>query len=189
MLDQRRTAVKQEYQIAEARLADVERRLRHIEKGKTMSTVEIVKKSLPAVRLAARTATVSEQPQIAGVVGPAFNTVAAIIGDTCGALETPIAAYSMTESGTEITVGYEYSGEPRAGFEIITLPAFDEAFTAVHLGSVSSIHQSWQALHEEVLARGDAPSGPCRELYVRADESGDPSDFVVELQQPVRRAG
>ncbi|WP_238385329.1 MerR family transcriptional regulator [Nesterenkonia muleiensis] len=140
MLGRRRTEVQQEHRIAEARLADVERRLHLIEKEKNMSTIEIVTKSLPAVRLAARTATVKEQPQIAGVVGPAFDGIAAIIGDFCGALETPIAAYSMVEDGTEVTAGYEYSGQPREGFEIVTLPAEDEAFVTVHLGSMSTIH-------------------------------------------------
>lgn len=188
MLGRRRTEVAQEYRIAEARLADVERRLHLIEKENSMSAIEIVKKSLPEVRLAARTAQVSEQPQIAGVVEPAFDGIAAIIGDTCGALETPIAAYSMAEDGIEVTVGYQYSGRHREGFEIITLPAVDEAFAAVHLGSMDRIHLSWQALHKEILARGFESCGPCRELYVRA-ESADQSDWVTELQQPVRKVG
>lgn len=187
MLGRRRAEVEQEHQVAEARLADVERRLHLIEREKSMSTIEIIKKPLPALRLAARTAVVSEQPEIAGVVGPAFDGIAEIIGGTCGALETPIAAYDMVDDGTEVTVGYEYGGESAEGFEIITLPAFDEAFVGVHLGSMSSIHESWQAMHEEILARGYAPAGPCRELYLRA-ESADQSDWVTELQQPVRWA-
>ncbi len=31
------------------------------------------------------------------------------------------------------------------------------------------------------------PSGPCRELYVRAEPDGEQSDWVTELQQPVTR--
>jgi hypothetical protein len=46
---------------------------------------------------------------------------------------------------------------------------------------------SWQQIHTEIIARGFAPSGPCRELYVRA-VSDDQSDWVTELQQPVARA-
>lgn len=187
MLSRRRAEVEQEHRIAESRLADVARRLHLIEKEKSMSTIEIIKKPLPTVRLAARTAVVSEQPEIADIVGPAFDGIAEIIGGTCGALETPIAAYQMVDDGTEVTVGYEYGGEAVEGFEIITLPAFDDAFVGVHLGSMSHIHQSWQALHEEILARGYAPAGPCRELYLRA-ESADQSDWVTELQQPVRKA-
>jgi len=39
-------------------------------------------------------------------------------------------------------------------------------------------------VHEEVLARGLVPTGPCREVYVRA-VSEDQADWVTELQQPV----
>jgi effector-binding domain-containing protein len=48
------------------------------------------------------------------------------------------------------------------------------------------IHESWQAVHTEILARGFVPDGPCRENYIRA-ESDDQADWVTELQQPVRR--
>lgn len=180
--------MEQEHRIAEARLADVERRLHLIEKEHHMSSREIVKKSLPALQLAARRSVVAEQPQIAEVVGPSFDAIASIIGSTPGALETPVAAYNMTEEGTEVTVGYAYSGPEQQGFELITLRQEPEAFVTVHMGPMMQIHHSWQALHEEILARGYEPSGPCRELYVRA-ESADQSDWVTELQQPVRRAG
>ena len=49
------------------------------------------------------------------------------------------------------------------------------------------IAESWQAIHSETLARDLELAGPCRELYVRAI-SEDQSDWVTELQQPVRRA-
>jgi hypothetical protein len=48
------------------------------------------------------------------------------------------------------------------------------------------IAESWQELHSEIFARGLIHAGPCRELYVRAI-SEDQSDWVTELQQPVRR--
>lgn len=187
MLWRRRAEVEEEYTTAAARLADVQRRLHLIERKSPVSQMDIIKKSLPSVPLAARTPTVGEQPEIAGVVGPAFDSIAAIIGDACGTLETPIAVYSMTEDSTHVTVGYAYGGQARDGFEIITLPAEEQAFVTVHLGAMDRIHHSWQALHEEILARGFEPSGPCRELYVRA-ESEDQADWVTELQQPVRPA-
>jgi len=150
-----------------------------------MSHIEIVEKSLPAVRLAARRAVVAEQSEVAGVVGPAFDTVAGIIGDEGGSLATPIALYQMAEDGLQIVAGYAYPGPARDGFDIIDLPAVENAVCGVHLGSMEHIAESWQALHAEILARGLVHSGPCRELYVRA-VSGDQSDWVTELQQPVR---
>ncbi|MDS2172302.1 MerR family transcriptional regulator [Nesterenkonia sp. CL21] len=186
MLGRRRHELEREHRIASERLADVERRLHLIEEENAMPAVEIVTKSLPALRLAARTATVRDQPEVAGLVGPAFDAVAAVIGHIPGALETPVASYSLDERGLHVIVGYAYDGEPRDGVEIVSLPAVEKAFCSTHLGEISGIASSWQALHAETVARGAAPSGPCRELYLRADESGRSDEFVVELQQPVR---
>lgn len=182
----RRAEVEQEYRLAADRLIDVERRLHLIEKESHMSQIEIIEKPLPAVRLAARRAVVDDQPDVARFVGPAFDAVAAIIGDECGALTTPIAQYDSTEGGLQIVVGYLYSGPPRDGIEIVELPAVDAAICGIHLGSMGRINESWQAIHTEIFARGLTHAGPCRELYVRA-VSDDQSDWVTELQQPVTR--
>ncbi|WP_150460223.1 MerR family transcriptional regulator [Nesterenkonia ebinurensis] len=186
MLQRRRAEVEEEHRTAAARLADVERRLHLIERERPMSSVEVIKKPLSAAQLAARTVKVNEQPELINVVGPTFDAVAEIIGGTCGALETPIAVYSSAEEGIEATIGYVYSGQAQEGVDLIPLPAENEAFVTVHLGEIQGIGSSWQALHEEILARGYEPSGPCRELYLRADEAGRTDQFVVELQQPVR---
>ncbi|UYO96939.1 MerR family transcriptional regulator [Microbacterium sp. M28] len=183
----RRAEVEQEHRLAAARLVDVERRLHLIESENHMSTIEIIEKPLPTVRLAARRATVASQPEVAGVVGPAFDAVAEIIGDEKGSLTTPIAQYSATEDGTEIVAGYAYNGPARDGFEFVDLPAAELAICGIHLGSMDRIALSWQQIHTEIVARGFVPAGPCRELYVRA-VSDDQSDWVTELQQPVARA-
>lgn len=183
----RRAEVEQEHRIAAARLVDVQRRLHLIEKEKHMSNIEIIEKPLPAVRLAAVRALVADQPEVADVVGPAFDAVADVIGAEKGSLATPIAQYEMIDDGLEIVVGYAYGGPAQEGFDIIELPAAETAVCGIHLGSMEHIAESWQAIHSEVLARGLVHDGPCRELYVRA-VSDDQRDWVTELQQPVRRA-
>ncbi|MGV8885975.1 MAG: MerR family transcriptional regulator [Microbacteriaceae bacterium] len=182
----RRAEVEQEHQIAASRLVDVQRRLHLIEKENLMSHIEIIEKSLPAVRLAARRSVVADQPEVAGVVGPSFDAVAEIIGAESGALDTPIAQYEVNEDGLQVIVGYAYSGPARDGFEIVELPAAQNAICGIHLGSMEHIAESWQAIHAEIFARGLVHAGPCRELYIRA-ESESQTDWVTELQQPVRR--
>ncbi|MGJ9373868.1 GyrI-like domain-containing protein [Nesterenkonia sp. CF4.4] len=153
---------------------------------KTVSKIEIVQKPLPAIQLAAIKVRVAEQPKLAGVVGPTFDAVAEIIGGVRGALETPIAAYAAEADRIEATIGYAYGGDAREGVELVSLPAAGLAFVAVHLGEIAGISETWRDLHEGIIARGFEPYGPCRELYLRADESGRTDEFVVELQQPVR---
>lgn len=183
----RRAEVESEHRIAAERLVDVERRLHLIEKENHMSQVEMIEKPLPAVRLAARRAVVAEQPDVAGFVGPAFDAIADIIGDECGSLTAPIAQYDVVENGMQVIVGYEYGGPEREGIEIIELPSEAVAVCGIHLGGMDRISETWNAVHAEVFARGLTHSGPCRELYVRA-ESDDQSDWVTELQQPVTRS-
>ncbi|PKQ36187.1 MAG: MerR family transcriptional regulator [Actinobacteria bacterium HGW-Actinobacteria-11] len=182
----RRAEVEQEHRIAAERLVDVERRLHLIEREKHMSRIEIVEKPLPAVRLAAVRTVVPDQPAVAGVVGSAFDAVADTIGGE-HPLTTPIAQYTTLDDGLEVIVGYTYAGPAREEFDIIELPAADEAVCGIHLGSMEHIAESWHAIHAEIFARGLVHDGPCRELYVRA-VGDDQSDWVTELQQPVRRA-
>ena len=181
----RRTEVEQEHRVAAERLVDVERRLHLIERENHMSQIEIIDKPLPAVRLAAIRTIVADQPAVAGVVGPAFDTVADIIGDD-HSLATPIAQYETLDDALQVVAGYTYTGSAREGLEIIELPPADEAVCGIHLGSMEHIAESWHAIHTEIVARGLVHDGPCRELYVRA-VSDDQSDWVTELQQPVRR--
>lgn len=181
----RRTEVEQEHRVAAERLVDVERRLHLIERENHLSQIEIIDKPLPAVRLAAIRTIVADQPAVAGVVGPAFDTVADIIGDD-HSLATPIAQYETLDDALQVVAGYTYTGSAREGLEIIELPPADEAVCGIHLGSMEHIAESWHAIHTEIVARGLVHDGPCRELYVRA-VSDDQSDWVTELQQPVRR--
>ncbi|OKL50745.1 MerR family transcriptional regulator [Buchananella hordeovulneris] len=187
----RRAEVEREQRVAEARLVDVERRLHLLETEKTTSPIEYIEKPLPALRLAAHSALLPEQPDIAGFVGPAFDAVSNIIGDVPGALDHPVALYESTESGMRVTVGYTYDGQPRAGFEIVTVPAVVTALCAVHLGSMDRIGTTWQQLHTAIVERGFIPSAACREVYIRAYPD-DQADWVTELQQPIElppRAG
>jgi DNA-binding transcriptional MerR regulator len=183
----RRAEVEQEHRIAAARLIDVERRLHYIESEHQMSQIEIVEKSLPAIRLAAQRVSVAEQPQVKEVVGPTFDAVGAALADAGAKRGLPVAQYDMSENGLDMVIGYEYAGPPADGFEIIELPAFELAVCGVHLGVMATIDGSWHAVYTESTARGYAPAAPSRELYLR-DESPDQSDWVTELQLPVTRA-
>ena len=187
LLRLRRAEVAEEARVAAARLVDVERRLHLIEKENAMSRIEIIEKPLPALRLAARSAVVAEQPEVPGVVGPLFDSVAAILVPAGVPGGVPVAEYDMGEDGLRITAGFAHSGPVPDGAEAVDLPAVPAAVCGVHLGSMEHIGESWQAVHAEIIARGFTLSGPCREVYLRS-ESTDQADWVTELQQPVARA-
>lgn len=148
---------------------------------------DCVVKTAPAMRVAARTGTAASQPEIAAVVGPMFGEVAAAVARTGAAAETGVSLYESAEDGISITAGYLYGGEPADGFEILELPETEVA-ALVHLGDMTGIAGSWQALYAWLEANGYAPSGPGREIYLEAPGEEPGPDWVTELQQPVRRA-
>lgn len=81
----------------------------------------------PPVRLAARTAVVAEQPEVAGVVGPLFDTVGEILSAAGASLETPIAQYEMGEDGMRIVAGYAVGQAVPDGVVAVDLPAVPTA--------------------------------------------------------------
>lgn len=181
MLRERREHVERERRIAVERLADVERRLHLIEQEQIMTTTEIVEKTIPATRLVAHHGTASEGGSMFDLVGGLFDAARADVERAGGSLAVAIAQYDFGADGMQVTAGYE---SPSGAVE---LPAVDTAMCTVHLGPVTTIQSTWQALHGVIVERGFEPSGPARESYVRA-ESDDQADWVTELQQPVRRA-
>lgn len=187
LLRARRAEVTDEHRLAEARLHDVERRLRLIDQESTMPTIEIVQKSLPALRLAALTTVLTEHDEVSAVIGPMYGRIVPVLTDAGAALGPAIAQYDMSEDGMRLVAGFEHTGDVPHGLEDVVLPEVATAFCGVHLGAMTTIFQSWQAVHSEIVARGYSPNGPIRELYLRS-EPAPQSEWVTELQQPVAPA-
>lgn len=183
MLRLRRVELEDEARAVSIRLAAVESRLRMIEIEDTMSADYVVK-SLPAVRLVARTATLDPE-RLADHIGPMFRAVEQGLERAGGTFGSSIATYAETDAGMDVAVGFAYAGAAPDGAEVVDLPAV-VAVCGVHLGPMSSIGESWQAMHRWIVDNGHSFAGPCRELYVRA-EGEDQSDWVTELQQPIQR--
>ncbi|MGB6020859.1 MAG: GyrI-like domain-containing protein [Ornithinimicrobium sp.] len=184
MLRLRLAELEREESLARARLSAVESRLRLIEKEHFVSDTDYVVKSLPAVRMAAKSAVIENQSAIAEFVGKAFAELAEAVCAVGGSLDVAMASYDMREEGIGVTVGYGVS-LPVPGAEAVDLPATPTAVCGVHLGSMDGIGAAWHELARWVESQGWAPSGPARENYVRAWPVDDQSGWVTELQQPV----
>lgn len=183
LLGERQAALEHEHALAQQRLAGVAARLHLIEKEHTMS-VEFVTKPLPAVRLAACTAQVGPDQSVGEVVEPLFDRAQRAVTAAGGSLRTPIGSYDSRLDGMHVVAGFAHDGSAPAGTEIVELPAVERAVCCVHLGLMSGISATWQALVEHVEACGLTVLPGCREHYVSA-QGQDQSDWVVELQQPV----
>ena len=188
MLTLRQAQVAAQIDADQERLAQIERRLRVIEREGTMSELEFVEKALPAVRLAQLTDTVDDQPQIGPKIGPMFDRLTAELPAAGVSLRGPaVAWYEGQDSGMLIAAGFPTTVEsvPVAGIEVADLPPAERAITVLHRGSMGTIGETWQALGSHVADCGLDPFGPCREVYLETPMD-DPDAWVTELQQPVR---
>lgn len=178
LLDRRRAALREQIDADHRRLADVERHLRLME-GNTV--MEFIEKSLPALELSQRTATVADRSQIGPVIGPMFEELVAAQIEAGGQPAHP--GYAWYEFGGEgLTFGAGFEAEI-ARAERGRLDTVDRAVTTTYVGAMEGIGDAWAELGSYVAANGLEPSGPCREVYLKTD--GPQAGWVTELQQPV----
>ena len=188
MLTLRRAQVAAQIDVDQDRLAQIERRLRVIDREGTMSELEFVEKALPGLRLAQVIDTVEDQSQIGPKMGPMFDRLTEALPAAGVSLRGPaIAWYDGVDDGVRIAAGFPTTVESVsvAGIEVGDLPPAEHAITVLHHGSMETIADTWQALGSHVADRGLDPVGPCREVYLESPMD-DPDGWVTELQQPVR---
>lgn len=188
MLTLRRAQVSAQIAADQGRLAEIERRLRSIEKEGLMSDNEYVEKLLPAVRVAQLVDTVGAQEEIGARIGPMFQNLGASLGAAGISMAEPaIAWYQGTDDGMRIAAAWPTTVEavPSAPqVEIAELAAAPKAVTVIHHGSMDTLGDAWQALVKYVADKGYTPAGPGREVYLDMPMD-DPQSCVTELQQPV----
>ncbi|MEU6669647.1 MerR family transcriptional regulator [Streptomyces sp. NPDC046727] len=193
MLRLRRAELETAVAAAEARLVQVEARLRAIESEGRMPANDVVIKTVPAVRVAELTATAASfQPEDIGpVIGPLYDE---LFRQLRSAGVTPtgpgVAHYEdAPEGGGRITVhaAVQVSAPLQDGaFRVVDLPALDHAATIVHRGSMDTVLPTAQTLARWIDAGGYRSTGYPREVSLECPENR--ADWVTELQAPVIRA-
>lgn len=176
------------------RLAHVEARLRTIESEGTMSSDDVVVKSIPAVRVAELTGVAAgyEPEDIGPVIKPLYDELCrrlaaaglsfgpgiAYYEDAPGDGEEVVVHAAMTVTGVEAADGYD--------FAIVDLPAIEGAATVVHRGSMDGVMPTVQNLARWIDSNGYRSTGYSRELYLECPE--DVAKWVTEIQEPITRA-
>ncbi|HEY4457790.1 MAG TPA: MerR family transcriptional regulator [Pseudonocardiaceae bacterium] len=169
-------------------LAQVEARLRAIEREGQPAEHEVVIRTLTATRMATLSA-------IAGgfhpdEITPVVRPLCAELGNRLADAEvTPVGrltcCYSDENQSVLVRAGVPIAtehGKDLNGLSIVDLPGGDHA-TVIHRGPMDGVLPAWQTLARWVDANGRPASGPARELYL--DCPADESQWVTELQEPV----
>ncbi|MET8690822.1 MerR family transcriptional regulator [Streptomyces sp. NPDC004732] len=192
MLRLRRAELETVMAAAEARLVQVEVRIRAIESEGHMPTNDVVIKSVPSVRVAELTATAAslEPEGIGPVIGPLYDELFQCLSSAGITPTGPGVAYyeDAPEGGGRISAhaAVQVSAPLQDGtFQILDLPPLDQAATIVHRGSMDTVLPTIQALARWIDANGYQSTGYPREINLECPENRD--DWVTELQAPVTR--
>ena len=194
MLRLRQAELQSRLSADRARLAQVEVRLQIIEKEGAMPADDIQVKQIPAVRVAELTAIAAslEPASITPVIQPLYAELGGRLGRAGVTPAGPaIAYYEDGPDGDTVVVHatLPVNAEPADGqdFEIVDLPAIEQAATVVHRGSMDSVMSTIQVLAGWIEDNGYRASGYPREFYLECPD--DQAQWVTELQEPIARAG
>src|SRR5919199_1667511 len=159
MLRLRQAELQNAVREEQARLARVEIRLRQIEMEGKMPNYEIVLKNVEPQIVASARGTVEgrQLSRLAGVMA-AEGDLVQVIGEVCDRL-APEVANLVERTGARATGPW---------------------FLMVDQGSYVTILQAYSALGAWIEKNGYQIAGPCREIYVQHDETGDPPAHVTE---------
>lgn len=196
--------VQQRVREEQTRLAQIEFRLRQIELGDTMQTVDIVVKRIEpyfALTLRRNYQTTQEREILSraikevadrGLIKSIGQTAANLIGSA-----SPINIFyedefqgEYTDTEAVITVDMAHTPIVSLGdigtFTLREIPAIDAAATYMHQGDYLSLNEKYLFLQRWAVANGYKLSGTWRFVYHRGPmHLVDPSEYLTELQHPI----
>ena len=200
MLRMRRAQLAEALTEDNARLARVDARLRLIETEGHMETADVILKSIPALRVVELSAPASsyDGPDITGALTPLYPQLMERM-EAAGVKMSgsPMAYYLPAPTGPgdeSITVhaAFPVAGDPptTAGFDVVDLPAVEQAATAVHHGSMAEAFRTGQAIARWLDENDYQPVGHgyAREIYLDCPP-GEFDKWVTEMQVAVTPAG
>lgn len=190
MLRLRQAELQSQIATDAARLAQVEARLRIIEKEGAMPADDVQVKRIPGARVAELTATAAsfEPESISPVIGPLYGELHDRL-DLAGLTPAgPDVAYyedSPEGDGVLVHAAVPVGADPGEDhdFAIVDLPEIGQAATILHRGSMDDVMPTIQALARWIDANGYRSVGYNRELYIECGEDRDA--WVTELQEPI----
>lgn len=173
-----------------ARLAQVEARLRIIEREGAMPADDVQVKRVPGVRVAELTGTAAsfEPESITPVIGPLYDELCGRL-DSAGLTPTgpAITYYEDSPDGDGVlvhaTLPVDAGPEEVHDFAVVVLPEIEQAATILHRGCMDDVMPTIQTLARWIDANGYRSAGYNRELYIECRQDRDA--WVTELQEPI----
>jgi DNA-binding transcriptional MerR regulator/effector-binding domain-containing protein len=170
-----------------ARLRGVEARLRAIEKEGQMRTDEVVLKKVAPIRVAMLSdrAASYESDDIGPVLTPLYRRLVERLEESGVAITGPGCAYYVeADDGAVLAhAGLEVAVPRGDGYDVVDLPAIEQAATIIHRGSMDHVGPTMQALAHWIEENGYRAVGFAREVSLHCPDDRD--EWVTELQWEV----
>jgi DNA-binding transcriptional MerR regulator len=192
MLRLRRAELAAQVAADSVRLAQVESRLRSIEREGRMPSVDVVLKEVPPARVAELTGlAASYAPEDIGpVIQPLYARVGAELARSGLTGPGPgIAYYEDVADGVVVHAACQVSGEITGDVElrVVDLPGLELAATAVHHGPMSECGPVFDQLAHWLAENGYQGGRYAREVYLHCPPDVGQQGWITELQVPVVR--
>lgn len=167
----------------ERQVAAVDRRLRSIERGLTVTNGTLDLKALPALRLAQVSAAVNDTSEIGAVTEALFASLTSLFAAAGRSVSgRGVRTFYGRPDGSKIDVAVALLTEDGVpGVDVVDLPFEPRGASVVHRGPVEELGDAWQAMDVALQAHGLESYGVHRQIYLDGD--------AIELQAPVRPGG
>ena len=172
------------------RLQQVERLLAGLEREGKMSDYQVVIKKLEPMKIASVRGTVPtyhDIVQLSEKLYPLYKDHAASITGPFLAIYHDME-YMEKDVDIEAAIPVSKAFPVTEPVTIRELPGADTAATTIHKGPYDMVGEGYQALMKWCEENGYELDGPDREIYLTSPaDTQDPSEWVTELQQPVKK--
>ncbi len=189
MLKLRHAEAEQQVAQEQARLSRIATRLRQIESEDTMSTYDVVLKTVPAMLVASRRVTIPTNEQVPAYLGPAFSETHAHVkqhgakelGPCLALWHQSAEVYVNEQAEAAVPIDRRIAGSVHV--QVYELPQ-QQVASIVHHGAFADFTQGHAAILTWIEANGYRTTGPYREIYIE-HHANDTEDSATEIQYPV----
>jgi predicted transcriptional regulator YdeE/DNA-binding transcriptional MerR regulator len=193
MLEKKRTEIKSQMEQQSEQLKRLEARLAQIEQEGRMPDYEIVVKKVDPQWVASVRGLITNYEQSEPIFDRLFDEVYGYVhkqgvrNPGCG-----LAIYHEDQAQGE-NIPVEAAAQLAAPIKgssrvrVYQLPSYDSVACVVHHGPFATLNEAYQSLAAWTQSNLFRVIGPTREIYLRYQRGVDQSQFITEIQFPVKK--
>jgi predicted transcriptional regulator YdeE/DNA-binding transcriptional MerR regulator len=193
MLEMRRSEIEQQMEQERSRLQRILARLKEIDQEGKMPDYEIILKRIEPMWVASVAGVIPNYDQSEPIFDRLFDEVYAYVhrqgvrNPGCGIAIYHDAQHDGEEMPVEALAPLPERIRGSQRVRVYELPGIETAASVVHHGPFATLGNAYRSLIAWIQANSYRATGPTRELYLSYQRGADQSQFVTEIQFPVKK--